>query len=255
MTASTSSKLNRPLRAVAAAAFWLAAWSIAAYIVGRPLLLPSPVEVFGRLLELAAGAAFWRTAAVTLLRVAEGLLCGIVCGVSLAVVTFLSPVCDMLLSPAVRTVRAAPVASFSILLIVWFQSGKVPVMIAALMVIPIIWEGTLAGIRSADPQLLEMADVFGFGAFKKALRIYLPAAASSFLAAYKVSLGLAWKSGVTAEVIASPAVAIGRELSNGKVYLETADVFAWTIVVVALSLLLESLSVRLIKRWEAARHV
>ena len=61
-------------------------------------------------------------------------------------------------------------------------------------------------------------------------------------------LGFAWKSGIAAEVICSPDRAIGTELRDAKAYLETPEVFAWTVTVVLLSVLLERLLLQLVQR-------
>ena len=61
-------------------------------------------------------------------------------------------------------------------------------------------------------------------------------------------MGLAWKAGIAAEVMVSPASGIGAELYNAKIYLESADLFAWTAVIVIISMILEKLLVRLVRR-------
>ena len=107
------------------------------------------------------------------------------------------------------------------------------------MVLPVLFGNVKAGIQSADPQLLEMARVFRFTRKQKLLRIYFPAVAPYLAAGLKTCLGLAWKAGVAAEVLCLAAASIGRHLYESKIYLETADMFAWTLVVILLSILIE----------------
>jgi NitT/TauT family transport system permease protein len=64
------------------------------------------------------------------------------------------------------------------------------------------------------------------------------------------SIGLAWKSGVAAEALVWPKLAIGTQIYNTKLYLETADLFGWTLMVIVLSLLLEKLVSSLVVRME-----
>ena len=75
-----------------------------------------------------------------------------------------------------------------------------------------------------------------------------PQVAPFFLAAARTGMGLAWKAGVAAEVLAAPRLGIGRALYEAKVYLETADLFAWTAVIVCISVVLEKGLVWLIGR-------
>ena len=239
MTSTTSPK--RVLRALAALAFWLAVWQLAAWRVGRELFLPAPLTVLRRLAELAGTAVFWQTTASTLLRVLVGMLWGTALGAVLAVLTCAGRWLDALLAPAVRVVRATPVASFILLVFLWTDRGRVPVVIAALMVLPVVWGNVTRGIRECDPKLLELARAYRFSRLKTARLVVLPSVRPYFLSAVTTGMGLAWKSGVAAEALCWPKLAIGTQIYNTKLYLETADLFAWTLVVILLSLALEKL--------------
>ena len=219
--------------------FWLGVWQLAAAAVGQELLLPGPAAVGRRLLELAAGAAFWQTALASLLRIFGGLLLGVALGALLAGLTAWVPLLDWVLTPAVKVVRATPVASFILLVYLWVERGRVPGLISALMVLPVVWGNVTRGIAETDPQLLELARAYGFPRRRTLTLVYVPSVLPYFAAACRTSLGLAWKAGVAAEVLCQPQNAIGTQIYNTKYYLETPSLFAWTLVVIALSFLLE----------------
>ena len=109
------------------------------------------------------------------------------------------------------------------------------------MVFPPVYLNVLSGIGSADRQLLEMAKVFRVPFGRRLRGVYLPAVLPHFRAAASLGLGLCWKSGVAAEVIGLPALSIGEALYNAKVYFLTPDLFAWTAVIVAVSVAFEKL--------------
>lgn len=211
--------------------------------------MPSPVVVAATLAGLAGTAEFWQVMGLSLLRMASGFVAGVVAGTAAAVLTTRSRVVDALLSPALRVVRAAPVASFVILALVWIPTGRLPAFIAFAMVVPVVWDTMAQGLRSQDPELLEMARVFGLGRWQTLRRVRIPSLAPFLLSACTTGMGLAWKSGVAAEVISRPEVSIGRELQDARVYLDTPAVFAWTITAVALSLVLERLFRLAARRW------
>ena len=219
--------------------FWLGVWQLAAAAVGQELLLPGPAAVGRRLLELAAGAVFWQTALASLLRIFGGLLLGVALGALLAGLTAWVPLLDWVLTPAVKVVRATPVASFILLVYLWVERGRVPGLISALMVLPVVWGNVTRGIAETDPQLLELARAYGFGRGRTLRRIYSPSVLPYFASGCRTALGLAWKAGVAAEVLCQPQNAIGTQIYNTKYYLETPSLFAWTLVVIALSFLLE----------------
>ena len=71
--------------------------------------------------------------------------------------------------------------------------------------------------------------------------IYLPQVLPYFRSAVSLAVGLCWKAGAAAEVIGLPAGTVGENLYNAKVYFQTPDLFAWTAVIVAVSLVFEKL--------------
>ncbi|MEM5781239.1 MAG: ABC transporter permease subunit, partial [Lawsonibacter sp.] len=237
-------------------AFWLGAWQLGAWLVerqvqgrGNELLLPYPATVLAALLRLAGAPLFWSSVLISLLRILAGMGVGVALGAVLAALTCLSPWCDRLLSGPIRVIRATPVASFILLVLLWADRDFVPSVIAALMVLPVVWANLTRGIRETDGQLLELGRAYRFSASKTVRLIYLPSLRPYFLSAVTTAMGLAWKSGVAAEVLCTPKSAIGTQIYRTKLYLEVPDLFAWTAVVVVLSLLLEGLLRLALNRW------
>ena len=237
------------------AAFWLLAWALCSRLVAQELLLPSPWQVLRTLGQLWRTAAFWRSVAGSLVRVLLGFLAAVAVGSLFAVLTTRVHAAHALLSPILHIVRAAPVASFIILAYVWLRVQLLPAFIAFLMVVPIVWGNVCEGIAQTDPKLLEMARVFHFGRRKTLRYVRLPSVKPYFETACVTGLGFAWKSGIAAEVICSPADSIGKQLHDAKAYLETPQVFAWTATVVLLSVLLEQLLRRAVGRKKGRENV
>ncbi|MGM9614558.1 MAG: ABC transporter permease [Oscillospiraceae bacterium] len=222
-------------------AFWLLVWAALAGLVGRELLLPGPLAVLKRLFTLAQTADFWLITAVSLGRILLGAVIGVAAGTLLAVLTSRFKLVDALFNPLLSIVRSTPVASFILLVLIWVGRDILPMVIVVLMVMPVVWGNVSAGIAATDGKLLQMAKLYRFGVQRTVTRVYVPAVMPHFLSACRTSLGLAWKAGVAAEVLTVPQLSIGRHLYEAKLYLETVDLFAWTVVVIALSLLIEKL--------------
>ncbi len=227
--------------------FWVAAWHILAVRMGNPLLLPTPVQVLVRLGQLMQTSDFWRITAVSIGRILLGVAGAMASGVILAVLTTASAVLDALLAPVMTAVKATPVASFAILVLIWLDRDYVPVLICAMMVLPVVWSNVCAGIRGVDPQLLEMAKVYRLPRLRVLERIYVPSVLPYFRAACSSALGMGWKAGIAAEVLTVPRDSMGRMISESKLYLLTEDLFAWTLTVVALSLVLQTIMLRLLR--------
>lgn len=235
------SKLPRWARPALPLAVWLGLWWAGAAWIGQPLLLPTPWQVTAELGKLAGTGGFWRACLTTLLRVFLGGGLGVAIGFAVAVLCARFEPCAAVFGPAVKVIRATPVASFIILIWLWASAAWVPVVIAALMAVPIAWSAALQGIGEADPQLLELAEVYRFSRGKTARLVYLPAMSNALAAGARSALGFAWKAGVAAEALCRPRWAMGTAIWNAKTYLETPSLFAWTAAVVLLSLLVEKL--------------
>ena len=227
--------------------FWVGVWFALSLLIGSELLLPSPLQTLRALGELALTAEFWLTVGRSLLRVLSGILAAAVLGVLLAMLTESSAPARSLLSPLMTLVKNTPVASFIILALIWLGRDILPVFIAGLMVLPVVWANVSAGIAGRDPALLEMARVYGLPRSRVLRRITIPSILPHFRAALRSALGLGWKAGIAAEVLTVPQRSIGRMIYESKLYLETTSLFAWTLAVVVISLLIERLVLRLVR--------
>ena len=236
-----SSKLRRLPVIGAVALFWLGVWALCSYLIGQELLLPTPWLTVTTLVRMMGQTDFWVAVGMSLLRVLGGFTAAVAVGVLLAVLTTRFSLVHAVLAPILHIVRAAPVASFIILAYVWLRAGLLPAFIAFLMVVPLVWENVRQGILQTDQKLLEMGQVFRMSRGTRLRRIWIPSVKPYFESAMTTGFGFAWKSGIAAEVICWPDRSIGQNMHAAKAYLETAEVIAWTVVVVVLSVVLERL--------------
>lgn len=241
-------KGNKFLIGSAVTLFWVTVWWLLSGSINQEILLPSPMTVAHTLWTLWRTELFWRSVTLSLLRILGGFAAAVAVGSLLAVVTTHSRALGALLSPILHIVQAAPVASFIILAYVWIEAQLLPAFIAFLMVVPLVWRNMCVGIANTDGKLIEMARVFRLSRRQIWQVIRLPSLRPYFTAACTTGLGFAWKAGVAAEVICTPENSIGKQLYSAKAYLETPEVFAWTVTVVVLSVILEQVFVRLVRR-------
>ena len=227
---------------------WLLLWQLGAMALNQKILLVSPVQVVARLWQLLPQGEFWAAVGFSFLRITLGFLLACVVGTALGVLASRFRVVRDLCAPLMATVKSIPVASFIILVLIWVPSRNLSVVISFLMVAPIVYQNVLGGISNMDHKLTEMADVFQVPFARRLRYLYLPQVAPFFRSACAVGLGLCWKSGVAAEVIGLPDGSIGERLYEAKVYLDTPDLFAWTLVIVLVSIAFEKLFLFLLDR-------
>lgn len=137
-------------------------------------------------------------------------------------------------------------ASITVLALIWVTSRNLSVLISFLITLPVVYSGMLEGIENLDPGLTEMARLFRVPAVRRFTGVYLSQLLPYFRNAARLSIGLSWKSGTAAELIGIPGGSIGEKLYSAKIYLETADLFAWTIAVILLSWLSEKVFLLLV---------
>ena len=235
------SRVKKIVYTAAAVLFWLVIWQIAALKLDSSIILVSPVDAVKRLCSLAAGGAFWRSILFSAGRVLLGFALGLAAGTVLALVSAKVKLVRVLFSPLISAMKSIPVASFTILALIWIGSKNLSVLVSFLICVPIVCANMLEGMDSLDPKLGEMADVFRIPPWRRFVGVYLSQLLPFFRSACRLAIGLCWKSGIAAEVIGIPNGSIGEQLYDSKVYLETADLFAWTITVILLSWLCEKI--------------
>ena len=219
----------------------IALWQGLSVIVGQELLLASPVSVFIRLAELLAQWDFWHAIGFTFARIAGGFLSALLLGVLLAALGAKFTRAGELLDCIMGVMKATPVASITILILIWVPSKNLSLILSVMMVLPIIYTNVKSGTANVSEELLEMAQVFRVSPVRRLRFVYIPQILPYFRAACKIAIGMCWKAGVAAEVIGIPSGSIGEALYQAKIYLETSAVFAWTLVIILLSTAFERL--------------
>ena len=249
MMASTMiNKLKKTAISFLVALLWIGIWYVAALIVHKPLILPNPIETATALFDLLRTEEFYKVVAFTLLRVLIGLTLGVVSGIAFAIVCHRFSIVKHFLSPMISVVRSTPVASFIVLLWIILDGSVLSIFVAFLMVMPVVWQNTLDGFSSIPRELIEVADVYELSLKRRYEILIMPILSGYIFPAIITSVGLAWKSEVAAEIIAYTKDSIGMHINDAKSFMLTPTVFAWTTVIVAMSICLELLTKLLLRR-------
>lgn len=241
----------------AVAAFWLAVWIFAASLVAQPLILPGPGAVALALLRLVCDGGTWAILAGSGVRILGGLALAAVCGGLLAGISVRSRAFARLAAPALSFVKATPVACVVVLLLIWLGSARVSIAAVFLMALPGVYFSLVEGLAQVDKPLEQMFRLHGVRGWRlfcaHTWREVLP----FVLSCAKAVIGMSWKAGVAAELIGMATGAVGERIYQAKLLIETADLLAWTVLVVAASWACERVLVWLLRvsgpvAWRAA---
>lgn len=225
------------------ACLYLGVWQLLYMIIRQEILIVSPLSVFKKILEFIGEPSFYSSIIHSFIKILFGFLLALFFGIITGWITYRSRLIYQILSPALTIIKATPVASFIILALVWLPSDYLSTFISFLMVLPLVWKNIYQGLVTTDSKLLEMAKIFNLSQKQIIKQIYVPNVSPYFYAAVTTGLGFAWKSGIAAEVIGIPKPSIGANLYNAKIYIETTDLFAWTIIIILLSMFMEKVVV------------
>jgi NitT/TauT family transport system permease protein len=182
---------------------------------------------------------FWFSIGFTFFRVITALFLSIILGIGLAYSASKSKIVFYIMSPFVSTMKSIPIISIIILALLWLGTGIVPVFICVLLCFPIVYTNVLEGINNVDYKLLEMAKIYDINRRSIFWNITFPSIKPYLFSAIMICVGLSWKSVVTAEVISAHHYSLGYNVYKTKLYLETSELFALTLVVIAFSLAIE----------------
>ena len=218
----------------------LVVWQILAMVIHSPLILPLPRETLEVLIQDMGKPLFWQHVGATACRSLIAFGISVVVGTILGAAAGASDSVHNLLDFPLAMMRATPVVSFILLALFWFGSSIVPIFVAMVMSLPVMISAVESGIKNTDKDLIACCRVYGFSTGKMLYHLYFPSCKPHFFAGSLAAFGLSWKVVAAAEVISLPYRSAGTLLQNAKVHLETAQVFAITMVLVILSFILES---------------
>lgn len=204
-------------------------WELGALWYGKDIIIPNPRSVLAEALKIISSGSFTSVIFSTLTRgfVAFGI--SILLGTIIGFASYFVPELEVILHPFMTIIRATPVVALILLALIWFSSSFVPVFSAILMCFPVVSSSITTGLHATDKNLLDMTHIYHFKKTDIFLHLYLPTIKPYFAAAMHNTLGLAWKVVIAGEILSQPVFAIGTEMNNARIMLETARVFAWVI--------------------------
>lgn len=221
--------------------FWIVVWHVLDMVIHNRLVIAGPISVVASLCTEAAKPGFWVIALASFGRIALGFLLSCCAGILLSAAAYKVALVRAFLDPLVSLLRTIPVVAIIIMLLIWVGNQLLTIYLSFLIVFPLIYINMLAGFESVDYKMLEFARVYRLSPWRTFVYIYRPAFMPFLSSACKMALGMSWKSGIMAEVLANPIPSIGREMAISRTFLNTPKLFAWTVVVMILSWLFEKL--------------
>lgn len=211
-------------------------WLVTAMKWVQPYIIPSPGDTWAAFTDNAAYLAqnTWVTTYETLI----GFAIAVVVGVFVAVIMVYSQGLEKTLYPIILFAQVIPKIAIAPLFIVWLGFGAAPkILVAVLMAFfPVVISG-LAGLRSVDPEILQLTSTMGASRLRTFLKVRLPAALPELLSGLKVAATLAVTGAVVGEFVGANE-GLGYVILQANGNLDTAMLFAALIIMSLLGVLL-----------------
>lgn len=239
---------NRYIRTTLIVLIWLVIWQVLSLIVNNSILLSGPVDTVKVLIGLGSELSFYISVGKTAGKILLGFLIGMCLGTVLSVLSYRFSIVKEFLSPFVSVIKSIPVVSFIIIALIWAGSSNVTIIVASVISFPIFYKNILEGLSVTDQKMLDMAKVFDMKTSKKIRYIYLPSLSSHIKSAISLAIGMAFRGGITAEVVGQPLRSIGNGLYRAKINLATSEMLAWTFTAVLTAFLIEKLISLIVKK-------
>jgi sulfonate transport system permease protein len=205
-------------------------------------ILPSPAAVVAALKRLTLSGEFATNVEVSFLRAITGLAVGGGIGVAFGLANGMSKLSEALSDSTIQMVRTIPHLALIPLVILWFGiDEKAKLFLVALGTFFPIYANTVHGIRSVDPQLIEMGRSYGMSSVTMFRRVILPGALPSIFVGLRYALGIMWLTLIVAETIAAQS-GIGYMAMQAREFMQTDVVVLSILIYAALGKLADSVA-------------
>lgn len=202
-------------------------------------ILPSPPRVMSALQSLIESGDLWHNLGITLGRVgigfglatAIGLPLGIIFGANRKLGDFFEPII-----PVMNTVSSAIWAIFAI---IWFGvSNATTIFVVFMTAMPLIITNVWQGTRTVNADFIELAHTLRMPDWKVMVKIYLPTILPYFFSGARLAFGFGWRVSLVAETLGSSS-GVGYRLRQAADLVQTDQVFAWTVTLIAMMVVIE----------------
>jgi len=239
--------MNKNFLKFIAIVFWIVVWWVIAKMANT-FILPSPNETLKALYHIVLNKGFLAIITASLARIIIGFIISSIIGLVLGVLAGLCEKFEIFINPIITVIKSIPVISLILIILFWVKSDITPLVVCFLMCLPVMYNNIYDGIKNVDSNLINMATLYKMSKLDMIKNIYFHSIKPYLFAATKTCLNLGFRVTVAAEVLSNPKYGLGTQLFDSKIYLNMADLFAYTVIIVTLSYIFEVVLKYIIKK-------
>lgn len=226
---------------------FLAAWQIGS-LGAPPFILPSPARTGAVWADLVVTPGFWGDFGITFYRIVMGFALAAVVGAAMGLVLGSSRMLGEFFEPVLVVVNTVSSSIWAIFALIWFGlSNWSTIFVVFMTAMPLILTNVWQGTRTVNREYIELAQTFRMSRSKVLWKIYLPTILPLFFAGARLAFGFGARVSIVAETLGASS-GIGYRLRQAADLVQTDQVFAWTLTLVALMIALEALVLKPLER-------
>ena len=236
------------VQVVLSCAILLFLWEIIALKINNDIYLPTLQQVFISMKEIVLEDRFILDVVSTISRCILSFFIALVVALILGIISNNLNIFKNFLTPITSLARSIPNMVLIVLTLIWFNKESAPYIVVFIMVFPVLYDAILGSMKSIDKGTLEMAELYKISRKDKILNIYFPSIKFSLVSILSSTISLGFKIVIAGEVYGQPLYGIGAMIQSEKVNFNTTGIFAWIIIIVIISSILNLIEKFLLRR-------
>lgn len=216
-------------------------WFLLYLIVSNNYLIPSPLVIIKKSFKLLFNSEFYSCLFSTLIRVLIAVLISFTLGVFLSIISNLKKAIESVILPTISIMRSLPVLAVLLIILVFMPRTVAPIIVCVLSLLPIVYTQTLNYLKQVDPKNKEMLKLYKVPLKTQIFSVYLKGYLPNFISEITALFSFSLKLVVSAEILANVFKSIGGEISNASIYSSVNEMFALTLIICLIGIIVELL--------------
>ncbi len=223
-------------------------WEIVAIGINNDTYLPRLSQVLISIKEIILEPRFGLDVLSTLLRCLVSFFMALIVAFSLGIISYSFKSFKNFLTPIISLARSIPNMILIVLTLIWFNKESAPYIVVFIMVFPVLYDCVVGAMNNIDKGILEMSKLYKISRKDKVMKIYLPSIKFSLISILSSTISLGFKIVIAGEIYGQPLYGVGSMIQSEKVNFNTTAIFAWIIIIVVISYLLDFIEKLLSRR-------
>jgi len=214
-------------------------WYLLALTINKEFLIPYPLTVLKTLLDIISNNKFIDILFTTLKSCLISFIISFFIAIILSIVSYIFKSIELIINPIINILKSIPTISILLITLIWLPASKSPILVGTIILFPMMYAAFLSAFKGVDKNLIEMSSIYKVSLQDRILKLYIPSIVSPLITQSRSCISLSVKLTIAAEVLAHTMNSIGIQMQIAKTFIEMDAIFAWTIIAIVLSYLLE----------------